>query len=115
MSIANIFGLDAIGAMTVVGRETERIELATGVVPTYPRHPMAIAQQALTAGVASKGRFTLGIGLSHQVVIEGIQARIVPDHANVALSVDGQPGQCLAGDHLVRSGACSALREIFVI
>ena len=72
MSVANIFGLDAIGAMTVVGRETERIELATGVVPSYPRHPMAMAQQALTAGVASKGRFSLGIGLSHKLVIENM-------------------------------------------
>ena len=72
MSMANIFGLDAIGSMTVVGRETERIELATGVVPSFPRHPFAMAQQALTAGVASGGRFTLGIGLSHQVVIENM-------------------------------------------
>ncbi len=61
--MANIFGLDAIGALTVVGRETERIELGTAVVPTSPRHPVAIAQQALTAPVASGGRFVLGIGL----------------------------------------------------
>jgi 5,10-methylenetetrahydromethanopterin reductase len=39
-------------------------------VPTYPRHPVVMAQQALTTQAASKGRFTLGIGLSHQVVIE---------------------------------------------
>ena len=68
----NIFSWDAISVLTVVGRETERIELGTAVVPTYPRHPMAIAQQALTASAASGGRFTLGIGLSHQVVIEGM-------------------------------------------
>ena len=66
----NIFGLDAIGALTVTGRETERIELGTAVVPTYPRHPVAMAQQALTAQAASRGRFTLGIGLSHRFVIE---------------------------------------------
>jgi 5,10-methylenetetrahydromethanopterin reductase len=67
---ANIFGLDAITAMAIVGRETTRIEVGTAVVPTYPRHPTAIAQQALTAGAASKGRFALGIGLSHKLVIE---------------------------------------------
>ena len=55
---------------TVVGRETERIELATGVVPSPPRHPAAMAQQALTVSAACGGRFTLGIGLSHKVVIE---------------------------------------------
>ncbi len=70
VSAANIFGHDAVGALTVAGRETERIELATGVVPTQPRHPTALAQQALTAQAACKGRFTLGIGLSHQIVIE---------------------------------------------
>ena len=69
-SVPNIFGADAIGALTVVGRETERIELITGVVPMQPRHPIAIAQQALTAQEAAGGRFLLGIGLSHQVVIE---------------------------------------------
>ena len=42
--MANIFGLDAIGALGIVGRETRSIELGTAVVPTYPRHPMAIAQ-----------------------------------------------------------------------
>jgi F420-dependent oxidoreductase-like protein len=70
LSVPNIFGLDAIGALTVVGRETSRIELATGVVPTPPRHPSAMAQQALTAQAASRGRFVLGIGLSHKIVIE---------------------------------------------
>lgn len=70
--MANIFGLDAIGAQGIVGRETERIELGTAVVPSYPRHPMAIAQQALTSQAASGGRFALGIGLSHQIVIEGM-------------------------------------------
>jgi F420-dependent oxidoreductase-like protein len=67
---ANIFGLDAIMACALAGRETTRIELGTAVVPTYPRHPVAMAQQALTAAAACGGRFSLGIGLSHQVVIE---------------------------------------------
>mgnify|MGYP003422948459 CR=1 FL=1 len=58
--------------LTVAGRETSRIELATGVTPTPPRHPFAIAQQALTAQAACKGRFVLGIGLSHKVVIENM-------------------------------------------
>lgn len=69
---ANIFGLDAITTMAIVGRETERIELGTAVVPTYPRHPTAIAQQALTVSAASQGRFALGIGLSHKLVIENM-------------------------------------------
>jgi 5,10-methylenetetrahydromethanopterin reductase len=46
--------------------------LGTSVVPTYPRHPMAIAQQCLTVNAACEGRLTLGIGLSHKIVIENM-------------------------------------------
>ncbi len=67
---ANIFGIDAIMAAAVCARETSRIELGTAVVPTYPRHPVAMAQAALSAQAIARGRFVLGIGLSHQVVIE---------------------------------------------
>ena len=70
--LANIFGLDAIGTCAIAGWETERIEFGTAVTPTYPRHPGAIAQQALTTSAACDGRFALGIGLSHQIVIEGM-------------------------------------------
>jgi F420-dependent oxidoreductase-like protein len=67
---ANIFGMDAIMAAALCGRETKTIELGTAVVPTFPRHPTAMAQQALSAQAACRGRFSLGIGLSHQIVIE---------------------------------------------
>ena len=67
---ANIFGFDAIMMAALCARETRRIELGTAVVPTFPRHPVAMAQQALTAQAMAGGRFALGIGLSHQVVIE---------------------------------------------
>lgn len=68
--LANIFSYDAISALGLIGRETDSIELGTAVTPTYPRHPVAMAQQALTTAAASDNRFTLGIGLSHKVVIE---------------------------------------------
>jgi 5,10-methylenetetrahydromethanopterin reductase len=47
------------------------LAIGTAVVPTYPRHPMVMAMQALTVQAASGGRLCLGIGLSHQMVIEG--------------------------------------------
>ena len=81
LSVPNIFGHDAIGAISVAGRETERIELQTGVVPMHPRHPVAIAQQAITAQAASRGRFVLGIGLSHQIVIENMLGLSYTRHA----------------------------------
>ena len=72
MWLANIFGLDAITTAAVIGRETDRIALGTAVVPSYPRHPVALAQQALTTQAACRGRFHLGIGLSHKIVIEDL-------------------------------------------
>ncbi len=70
MWIPHVFEHDAITCAALVGAATERIEIGTAVVPTYPRHPTAMAQQAITAGAACGGRFTLGIGLSHPPVIE---------------------------------------------
>jgi 5,10-methylenetetrahydromethanopterin reductase len=67
-----IFGLDTLSALTVVGREVRGLELGTAVVPTYPRHPVMLAAQARTVQQAADGNFTLGIGLSHQMVIEGM-------------------------------------------
>jgi len=67
-----IFGHDALTALAVIGREVPRIELGTSVVPTYPRHPMMMAQQALTVNAAASGRLCLGIGLSHQIVVESM-------------------------------------------
>jgi 5,10-methylenetetrahydromethanopterin reductase len=71
-ALPQIFALDAMGVLAVVGREVPRINLLTGVVPTYGRHPLTMAQQALTVQAASGGRFVLGIGLSHQLVIENM-------------------------------------------
>jgi 5,10-methylenetetrahydromethanopterin reductase len=41
-------------------------------VPIYRAHPMALAQQALTVSQVNGGRLVLGIGLSHQVVVESM-------------------------------------------
>ncbi len=70
--VSQIFGFDNLTVLAIVGREVPDIELGTGVVPTYPRHPMMLAQQALTVNVATGGRLALGIGLSHQIVIENM-------------------------------------------
>lgn len=58
-------GLDALMVLTVVGLSVPRIELGTAIVPTFPRHPMAMAGQMHTALNAIGPRLTLGIGLSH--------------------------------------------------
>jgi 5,10-methylenetetrahydromethanopterin reductase len=68
--MSNIFGVDALTALAVAGSQVPGIELGTAVVPTYPRHPAVLAQQALTVSLALGGRLALGIGLSHRIVIE---------------------------------------------
>src|SRR3954469_2793999 len=67
ISMAQMMSFDAIGALSVIGSATKRIGLITAGVPTYPRHPTALASQALTAAAASGNRFSLGIGLSHRI------------------------------------------------
>lgn len=63
---------DALTALAVAGTVTSRIDLGVGVVPTYPRHPLPLAQQAATAQAFCGGRLTLGVGVSHRPVIEGL-------------------------------------------
>src|SRR5438309_12013293 len=70
--VPQIFGWDALTLIAVLGREVGGIGFGTSVVPTYPRHPMVLAGQALTTQIATGGRLSLGIGLSHQVVVENM-------------------------------------------
>ncbi|MHB1128954.1 MAG: TIGR03564 family F420-dependent LLM class oxidoreductase [Ilumatobacteraceae bacterium] len=70
--MSQIFSHDALTVLALIGQQVPRIELGTSVVPTYPRHPMMLAQQSHTVNAAVDGRLCLGIGLSHKVVIEGM-------------------------------------------
>jgi F420-dependent oxidoreductase-like protein len=69
-AFAQIMGVDALTAIALAGHQVPHIELITAVIPVYSRHPIALAQQALTAQAATGGRLVLGIGLSHQPVVE---------------------------------------------
>src|SRR5580704_6504337 len=69
---SQIFGPDALTLLAAAGSQVPGIGLGTGVVPIYPRHPMMLAQQALTVQQATDNRLLLGIGLSHQVVVENM-------------------------------------------
>jgi 5,10-methylenetetrahydromethanopterin reductase len=92
--IPNIFGMDAMTLCALAGRETSRIELATAVVPTFSRHPFYAAQQALSTQAACQGRFVLGLGPSHKVVIEDMlglsyarPARHVREYVSVVMEL----------------------------
>jgi 5,10-methylenetetrahydromethanopterin reductase len=64
-------GPDILTLLAVAGRATQRIEIGSAVLPVLPRHPTALAVQALAVNEALGGRFTLGLGVSHQKVMEG--------------------------------------------
>ncbi|MDE0451198.1 MAG: TIGR03564 family F420-dependent LLM class oxidoreductase [Gammaproteobacteria bacterium] len=73
---------DALTMIALAGQQTSSIELGTAVVPTYPRHPNALAQQAATVNALTGGRLVLGIGPSHAPGIEalGLQYRSPARH-----------------------------------
>jgi len=62
-------GFDALTVLALIGARLPGIELGTAIVPTMPRHPMVLAGQATTVANALDGRLTLGIGLSHAVMM----------------------------------------------
>lgn len=63
---------EAMNLIGAVAQQVGGIRFGTSVVPTYPRHPMVMAEQARTTSLLTRGRFSLGIGLSHQPVVEGM-------------------------------------------
>ncbi|MCX7621141.1 MAG: LLM class flavin-dependent oxidoreductase, partial [Acidimicrobiales bacterium] len=68
--LPQVAGLDALTAIALAGREVAGIGFGTAVVPIQPRHPQVLASQALTVQAAIGGRLALGVGLSHQFVVE---------------------------------------------
>jgi len=63
-------GRDSFLVLAAYGAATSRIGLGNGVVPIYPRHPVTMAQAALTLSEMTGGRFRLGIGVSHRASME---------------------------------------------
>jgi len=61
---------DSFVVLSAYAAATTRLGLGNGVVPIYPRHPVAMAQAAMTLAELSAGRFTLGVGISHRVAME---------------------------------------------
>lgn len=69
---SQIFGPDTLTVFAVLGRAYRDLDLGTAVVPIQTRHPTMLAAQARTVQEAIGGRLSLGIGLSHKAVVEGM-------------------------------------------
>jgi F420-dependent oxidoreductase-like protein len=65
-------GTDSFPTIAVAGARTSTIDLGIGIVPTYPRHPYTMAHEAATVQSLIGGRLTLGIGVSHKPIMEGM-------------------------------------------
>jgi F420-dependent oxidoreductase-like protein len=63
---------DTLGIFAAAGAQTSSVLMGTAVVPTFPRNPLALAQQVLTVSDLAPGRLRLGIGPSHRPVMEGV-------------------------------------------
>ncbi len=64
-------GRDSLTQLTFLAARTERVKLATGILPIYYRTPMLTAMSAAGLGAISQGRFILGLGVGHQPSVEG--------------------------------------------
>lgn len=103
--LPQVFTIDALTILALAGAATRTIELGTGVVPTYPRHPIALATQALTVQDATRNRLALGIGLSHKFVIEDMfgldYSKPIPHMKDYLTILNG----LLAGERVQHKGA----------
>ena len=114
---------DALTMLALAGRETSRIELGTAVVPSYPRHPSALAQQAATTNALCEGRLVLGVGPSHAPGIEALglaydrPALHMREYVTVLKALAGEGRVDFQGDmYQVRTGfACPGATPFAVV
>ena len=96
---------DALTAIAVMGNRTSTIELGTAVIPTWPRHPLMLAAQALTVQEAIGNRLALGIGLAHKSSVESTlkipfatPAKHMDEYLSVLLPAMNQRAVSFTGD-----------------
>jgi F420-dependent oxidoreductase-like protein len=102
--------IDVMAAVTLLGVATSRIEIGTSVVPIQPRHPVVLAQQALSAQAVCEGRFTLGVGVSHHWIIKDMMGLPYERQATTMRCYLDVLDQALSGP-----GLCEVENELFTI
>ena len=68
--------LDSITTFAAAAGRTQNIKFGTSIVPTYPRHPLVMAQQTQVVAQLAPGRFRLGIGPSHRPTMRAMGIRL---------------------------------------
>ena len=114
--------LDAMTAVALLGAATDRIEIGTAVVPIQTRHPLIMAQQALTTQIACGGRFALGIGPSHHWIVSdqlGLPydkpARLVRDYLEVLDAAFDGPGSLAVDNDTYRVHSPVDVTDAFTV
>ena len=69
---ACINDVDSLTMLALAAEKTSKIEIGTAVERVYQKHPLSMAQQALTVQKVAQGRLRLGIGLSHKPLVENL-------------------------------------------
>ena len=68
--------LDSITTFAAAAGQTQKIKFGTSIVPTYPRHPLVMVQQAQVLAQLAPGRFRLGVGPSHRPTMRTMGIRL---------------------------------------
>jgi F420-dependent oxidoreductase-like protein len=63
---------DILTTFAAAAIKTSIVRLGTAIIPTYPRHPVVLAQEVLALHDIAPGRLRLGIGPSHRAIVEDI-------------------------------------------
>jgi F420-dependent oxidoreductase-like protein len=92
---------DVMTAAALLAAATSRIEIGTAIVPIQSRHPVVLAQQALSVQAISGGRFTLGLGVSHHWIIKDMLGLPYERQATTMRCYLDVLDQALAGPGLV--------------
>jgi F420-dependent oxidoreductase-like protein len=118
---------DALTAIVAIGAEASRIELGTAVIPTWARHPLMLAAQALTVQEAIGNRLALGVGVGHKDLIEPalkVQYRKLGQHMEEYMAVLGPAlrqrrvafeGEIWSGEENLSQAAASAVAPPIIL
>src|ERR1044072_2543814 len=63
---------DVLTILAAAAIKTSTVRLGTAIIPTYPRHPLVLTQEALALNDRAPGRLRLGLGPSHRAIVENI-------------------------------------------
>jgi len=66
-------GRDPFAHIAFLATQTSSLVFATGIASIFNRHAGAMKQASLTLGEQTGDRFVLGLGVSHQVMVEGVR------------------------------------------